>query len=122
MKFTFKLLVVSVLLVAASAAFAAGFTDTRATVVANGTTCNNTTVQFIPSEGEGETGKIIVSGGRGKCKKIGFAKRLGELSDVTWNDRKKTVDFTVEGDQSYSITVNGKANYTSIRQALIDAI
>ncbi len=63
-----------------------------------------------------------MSGGKGKCKKVGFAKKLGELTDVSWNDKSRSVSFSVEGGSTYSITIKKKANYQVMRQALIDAV
>jgi hypothetical protein len=122
MKLASRLFIGLVSLLVANAAFASGFTDSDATVIANGTTCKKTTVQFTPAEGDEGAGKIVVSGGKGSCKKIGFAKRIGDLTDVTWNDKKKTVDFTVEDGSNYSVEIKNKANYQSIRQALVDAV
>ena len=122
MRAAHRFLFASALLLLPLCAAASGFTDDKATVIANGTTCKNSTIQFIPAEDDDSAGKIVVSGGKGSCKKVGFAKKLGELTDVSWNDKQRSVDFTVEGDSSYSITVKNKLNYESMRQALVDAV
>jgi len=75
MKLASKFFIASMGILVSTSAFAAGFTDDKATVVANGTTCKKTTVQFTPAEDATASGKIIVSGGKGKCKKIGFRQR-----------------------------------------------
>ena len=52
MKLASTLLIGSLFWLIPSAALASGFTDSKATVVFNGTTCKKTTVQFTPpSEG-----------------------------------------------------------------------
>ncbi len=122
MKLASTLLIGSLFWLIPSAALAAGFTDSKATVVFNGTTCKKTTVQFTPPSEGRSSGKIVVSGGKGKCKKVGFAKKLGELTDVSWNDKSRSVSFSVEGGSTYSNTIKKKANYQVMRQALIDAV
>ena len=102
-------------------ALAAGFTDDKATVLANGNECKKTTVQFVPASGE-KSGKLIVSGGKKECKKLGFAKSIGDLSDVTWNDKDRKVDFSIKGGATYSITIKSKSDYKMIRDALVDAV
>jgi hypothetical protein len=122
LKLASKLFVASIFVLIPNAAFASGFSDSKATVVANGMTCKKTTVQFTPAKEGVNSGKIVVSGGKGKCKKIGFAKKIGDLTDLTWDDKSRSVDFTLEGGSTYTITIKNKANYRSMRQALIDAI
>ena len=108
-------------LFAPTAAFASGFTDGKALVMANSSACKKTTVQFVPAS-DSKGAKLVVSGGKKECKKLGFAKSLSDLSDVVWDDKARKVDFAISGGATYSITIKKKGDYQQLRDALIDAV
>ena len=118
---TLSRILLAAALLAPTTALANGFTDASALVVANSTQCKKTTVQFIPPSGK-KSAKLIVSGGKKECKKLGFAKSLSDLSDVVWDDKARKVDFSISGGATYSITIKKKADYKQLRDALIDAV
>ena len=125
MMFLRKAALAALLLIPASAALGAGFTDDKVIIVVDGLECKKSNFQFVAAEGTGQNkknGKIVVSGGKKDCKKKGFAKSIDDLSDVSWNDKDRSVNFTVKGGSTYSVQIKNKSNYKMMRQALVDAV